>query len=207
MILTIVIFMGMFTAGAVGIPLLIMLLGPSLPLKGVFGKGMFILAQMAFGGTMAYYREDGTVALHPYSRDKNSIYVEDQWIELDAEPTIYRVGWADFIVDADPKGAGEGLVLPESIPATDGGARLLDERRGGYQLFSDVAPSDGIIIHWPRYVQQMGRQGNQMINRAKEIAMEKYGGGSTLSQTKFATLVLAATLVMFVSTFGLLLVM
>ena len=202
-------FVVMFVIGLAVIPVWISVLATPFG-KNVLGKGMFILGQLAHGGTMAYYRGDGTVDMMPFDRERNAVYRNGVWLELgDEQPTTYRLGWADFLVDCNATDTAptNTLVEQDSLRApTDGGIALLDEWRGGYRLFSDADPSEP-VIHYPRYLQQMERQGNELINRAKEVALEKYGGDEQTSQTTWGLLLLGGFITMFALSFVMLLVM
>lgn len=202
--------LGMLIAGFAFIPTYIKLLATPFG-NNILGKGMFILGQLAHGGSMIYYEGDGTVSIYMYDRETNRVFDGEKWYDVNDDPTTYRFGWAPVVVDCDPEASAPGntLVDKTQLPrsaATDGGAEPIGESRGGMPLFSDADVSEP-VIHFPRYLQQMGRDGNELINRAKERALEKYGGEAQTSQTTWAALILAGYIVVFAMTFGLLLVM
>lgn len=204
-------FLGLFAVGVATIPLYIHIMGA--PLGGsLLGKGMFILGQLAHGGTMIRYDGEGNVELLPFDKQNGAVYDPDShaWHMLEGEETTtYRFGWAPVAIDTNAeKAAPASTKVPaEQRPAAaDGGTMLLDETRGGVPLFSDVAP-DQPAIHYLRYLEMHGRDGNRMISRAEENALEEFGGEGQKSQTFLMMLLIGAFVGMFGLTFAMLLVM
>lgn len=210
-LLTIGAFIILFAVGVAVIPAWIYLAGTPIG-NNLLGKGMFALGQLGNGGTLIRYDGGGTVELLPFDADAARVYDADAggWVEIDGEITSYRFGWGDVAIDADAEqSAPESVLVSPDNAVADGGeidALLLDERRAGTRMFSDVDPSQP-AIHYPRYLKQQGRQGNKLISRAKENALEEFGGGSQTGELMLMLLVLGGFISMFGITFAMLLVM
>lgn len=220
-------FVVCFAIGIAAIPAYVYLLkAPGL--GGVIGQGSFILGQLANGGTQAYWRDDGTVAFRPFDRETMRVYNREaeEWQNVEGTPTVYRLAWGDLIFDeaaenapteaiVNPDDASEvlrGAANPDNKPGLrtgfDGEPHLLREKRGGFALGTAADAAKGAIIHWPRYLQQMGRSGTAMLSRAEEHAMMLHGGDSNRRGGKFMIiLLLIGFCVVFGMTWGALLVM
>lgn len=210
LILNVVLFGAAFSVGVGAIPAWIYLAGTPIG-NNMLGKGMFILGQLAHDGTHIRYEGTGDVKLRPFDSDRGAVYDpdNDEWRDVDGEITTYRFGWNDVALGADAELSApqSTRVNPDDVAAVaDGGATLLDETRNGTPMFTDVDPTQP-AIHHPRYLQMQGRNGNRMISRAKENALEEFGGASNTSEMMLMMLLIGGFIAMFGITFAMLLVM
>lgn len=197
--LLIAILVGLF-AGFLAIPLYIGLFKAAL-VKSILGKGMFILGQLANGGSMAYLRDSGEVDLVPLDTDRNAVFVDGDWIDLEEDQTIYRMGWAPFAISWEKTKQSIGQ-FGTNLGDVEGEGEyaLLNDTRGGYQTFTDCINTDGHIIDILRLQQSLGRTGNRLLNRAEEVALRKYAGEDQMNQMKFAMLLTVSWIVVFAMT-------
>jgi len=210
LLLNAIAFLVMFALGAGAIPAYIYLGGTPVG-NNLLGKGMFILGQLAYGGTHIRYDGTGEVRLRPLNADEGTVYdpETDEWHDIEGEMTTYRFGWDDVAIDADAEqSAPQSTTVDttEMLAVADGGATLLGETRNGTRMFTDADPTEP-AIHYPRYLQMQGRDGNRMIARAKENALEEFGGSSNASELLLMILILVGFVVMFGLTFGMLVIM
>ena len=187
------------------VPGMVRVLGPSLPGKSLFGTGNFILGQLANNGSLAYRRADGNVELVPYDSEDKTVWIDGDWKELDDDPTVYRLGWRPFLISWEKTEQSIGNYLVENPDVTHdaGESALLKERSGGIPLYTSwpVGSENGYVVHAVRYVKEMGRTGNRLINRAEEIAMRDYGGQSRLNDMKFVMILGAEFFLILVTTY------
>lgn len=196
---------GLFV-GAALIPGLILLLGDSLPLKGMFGNILFTCGQLAAGGAAIIYRKQGAT-IHPYRRRTNEIYQDGDWEEPAFRDTDYRLGLRPLAIGFDAEDAFEPFNVKDELPQKASHERpaLLDETRGGYQAYTPYnKDTDGLVVHVARYIKGIGRTGTRLYNTWEEEALKKFGGDYQMSQVWLMALLFAAFGIMFVSTWILL---
>jgi len=202
MVLTAAAFGGAFLVGLLAVPFWVYVLGCPIG-RNLFGTLLFAIGQLGHGGSMIFFDGHGTATIRPYDKEENAVLSDDGWLPLKNDPTVYRFAWGDVVFDCDAAAAAPDTVLVDDtqLTQTDGGARLLNERRGEDQIpaFSDVTTYPA--LHYPKYLQQQRRQGNDMITRAKENALEEFGGDSASSQWFLLVLVLVGFVSMFAITF------
>lgn len=191
-----------FLAGIGLIPLWIYL---KLPLpRQLTGRIMFIFGQVCAGGS-AVIDDDGELSLRPFNKSRMAYHDGTEWVDIEHAETVYRTGWRPFAIvpeiDADrmqPYTVDDSGVLGH----TDGGVAILDQESGGYQLASEYVDrdTDGVVVDAVRYVREIGRTGNRLLNQAEEYALRKYGGDSQLSDIWRISLIGGGFFVMFVTT-------
>lgn len=182
-LLTVVLVFGVVSGFAL-VPGSIRLLGPSLPMKSVFGLGTMILAQLANGATCAYVREDDTVDLCPYDPDTNRARIDGTWTALGEDVLEYRIAWRPWVISwekSDRSLRSYCVAEQDTYAEGEDGTALVKEQRDERPLWTpDADPRDGYIVHCLRYLQDMGRSGNRLLNRTEEITMRDYAGDSSM---------------------------
>ncbi len=186
--------------GVMFVPGLITLFGPSLPLKGVFGLGTMILAQLANGATYGYVRPGGKMELCRYDVENNRAKIEGEWVDLDEDPQLYRVGWRPFAIgwEKTPEAIKEYWIDRDDEDVkleSDDGTVLLEETKDGTPLFAPAR--DGVAVDVIAWIRDMGRNGNNLVNRTKEIAMRDYSGDRSLGELTMAIVMLGAFVISF----------
>lgn len=190
-------------AGIAFIPFWVFL---KLPLpRQLSGRIFFILGQVCQDGS-ALYDVDGDIKLLPFDAGEGRMFLDGDWIDIDDE-TTYRVGWRPLAIvpEVSEDTLRDYLVDTGETARADGGVVKLNQTSGGYQLASDCfGAGHGITIDACKYIRDIGRSGNRLINQAEEYALRKYGGDSHLSDIWLLLILAGAFVTMFVVTWGML---
>lgn len=189
--------------GVALIPTLIMVLGDSLPGKGMFGNLNFTLAAITAGGTALIYRDRGAT-IHPYDAKDHALYRHGEWHDLpdSGDWTTYRLGLAPMVIGYDADDAlAPYEVDDDELPEEGKTPALLTEERGDYRLFTEFdKTAEGLVIHVGKYIKEVGRAGTRLYNRTEEEALKKYGGDDQMKQMWLMAMLFVAFGVMFVLT-------
>ncbi len=188
------ILIGAFAAGLFGIPLLVMLLGPSLPslkLAGPLGRLHWILAAIGMDRTVAVVEENGAVELCPAEEDR--VWYDGEWHPLGDGHNWTRLGLRPFGVTYVKDDAVYGDLLAEDTTDTavaDGGdIGIIDREGGGYRFFTnhpDGSGDDEYLIDMPAVTSRLHGVGdNSLLQRGKDIGLQKHGGDSQLDMKWF----------------------
>lgn len=186
-ILDTIVYAMLFVVGATFVPVTILLFGPSFPqsLRKMFGKGNFILGQLAFG-TGILVQHERKWQMHPARRtddDMLQVHVDGEWHDIPNDEHLTILGWQPFGIVF---WKDEDTLLEERIDfaaevnreehpaAADGGQTSI--KRGGYEQVrppTEETPDDTWIIDlkrvWSRGLQKYGDIG--LIEKVEEITM------------------------------------
>jgi hypothetical protein len=189
----IALFVGAIVAGAVGIPAIINVLGPSLPtfLRAALGRLNWILAAVGNGRTVAIWLPDDSVELcharEEVTEDGEVVvkaFYHGDWLEIDPDANWEYLGWRPFGVTfiKDEQQFGALLADPPNYAASaDGGVTLLDRERQGTHFFTrwgDGAPGSWTIDVIQLCEQVRGLADNTLLKTGKDLGLQKHGGGN-----------------------------
>ena len=192
-----------FIAGLAFLPVWVWL---KLPLpRQLMGRVWFIFGQICYNGSIAF-DSDGEIDLKPFDKERSEFFdaEDEEWKPVDTD-AVYRTGWRPFAIVPDTSPDAVGQYAVETVDASavaDGGYALLNRSSGGYRLATEYPTGDpnGTVVDTVRYVKDIGRGGNRLLNHAEEYALRKFGGDDNMGDLVYMGSMIGSFVLMFLMT-------
>jgi len=183
-----------FVAGISALPLAILVLRDGLPLGGVIGQGLAIIAQISFGKAALVRREDGQYEWGALRKDTAGHYVQlDRGDRLDVaaeDGDLYSFGLGKLAVVEEH---GDNLT-PYRETEVSGDSDQPVDYRAGYPVVPPQREDGGILVSLANIQRAVrGSASSTLVRRGRDKALDEQGGTRQLSPLwtmAFATILL-----------------
>jgi len=181
-------------AGASALPLAILVLRDGLPLGGVIGQGLAIIAQITFGKAALVRREDGQYEWTALREDESGYFARldngDRVNVAADDGDLYSFGLGRLaIVEAH----GENLTRFRASE-TEAETEQPVEHRAGFPVLPPSRQGTGILVSLANIQRAVrGSASSTLVRRGRDKALNEEGGTGQLSQLwtmAFATILL-----------------
>jgi len=195
-----------FVAGISALPLAILVLRDGLPLGGVIGQGLAIIAQISFGKAALVRREDGQYEWGALREDSEGYYVALDGggrIPIDADDgELFSFGFGELAV---AEAHGENLE-PYRADAEPVASDAPVDRRAGIGVTQPQQEGRDTILVTLAKIQRVvrGSASSELVRRGRDKALDEAGGTGQLSTLWTMAFAAALLVVGFAMTGGML---
>jgi len=183
-----------FVAGISALPLAILVLRDGLPLGGVIGQGLAIIAQISFGKAALVRREDGQYEWGALRKDTAGHYVQldrgDRLAVAAEDGDLFSFGLGKLAVIEEH---GDNLTAYRETEVSGDSDQPVDYR-AGYPVVPPQREDGGILVSLANIQRAVrGSASSTLVRRGRDKALDEQGGTGQLSPLwtmAFATILL-----------------